>query len=608
MGKERSAKNLNTSERNQNISLEEYTNNNTYLYDAYDCAQKAHNGVTRADGTPYITHPVAVSTIMHGEWGINNLEILAAGYLHDTIEDTEITKKDLEIRFGQKVANWVDGVSKFVSDNKEEVDRETKKKQLNGGFLDPIDNVLKLGDRLHNMRTMGSMPPHKQIAKSEETLNVFAPLAESMGMWKVKTELENLAFKYTDPEKYAIHLNEVNDDERTKPEFTVNLISQIEQMLRSSGIEAQVSTRLNSIVRLKNKRERSHLKSISDMISFRITVDENGDTARQTCYAIVGELRNHFGDMEDLSRFSDAYNSPRENGYSAMHMIINTHAGAVEIAITSKEKEDFNDWGIITLIRKGEQNLSEYSLKLVFTPTGKAKIMSREATGVDFAYSITDDFGNLADSIWIDGKKYPITVVIPHGATVKVELGEGRNWPAIGIENYAQSKAKKRIEGQRKLETRQNEENIGRDIVNEIIENIGLVDLEDLREFKNTKISLKNFLYHLGCKGELENLYYQLGSGRMKSEYFSAELKNREFTKEKLGLSSILLEGADSPGLLEFFAKKVTELGCNIKFNKGIGNDGFIQRFVVEILSEEKKKMLREEFSKDSRIKKVVIV
>ncbi|MDD4938313.1 MAG: HD domain-containing protein, partial [Candidatus Shapirobacteria bacterium] len=180
---------------------------------AYNFAQKSHEGQFRKSGEPYFTHCVEVCNILKNEWGITDENYLVAALLHDTVEDCGLTIEQLKLQFGIEVAELVSGVTKLKSST----DRETLKKVLDKSYINPGVAVIKLADRLHNMRTLQFMKPEKQIEKSQETLDIYTRLAESLGLWNAKTELEDLCFKYLDPEKYQKTLTDLESDPRLSP-------------------------------------------------------------------------------------------------------------------------------------------------------------------------------------------------------------------------------------------------------------------------------------------------------------------------------------------------------------------------------------------------------
>lgn len=582
---------------------------------AYKIAEEAHKGQKRAEGVPYIFHPIAVVHILRTEWGITNPEILAAGFLHDGPEDNTLLTLDyIKREFGPQVASWIDGVSQFRSEksrdrSKAEIDRETLRKVVRRNFIDPTVGILKLADRLHNMRTLQFMSDQKRVAKARETLDVYSPLAESLGMWIVKTELEDLSFRYTEPEIFAKFSKLFNEDPRTNDPFLSYMKSRLENIVLGSGVEANVTVRKNSLVRLKDKKH--PFSDINDVASFRIVVGGDGRiTKRDECYKLLGILREVFKDEEDQSRFDDFYNTPRFNQYSAMHITLDTSIGAVEIAITSDKKEDYNNWGVVSLVRKGERSLQTHALKLVFTPTGQVKFLPPEATGLELAYLIDKKMGAQATGMFINGKYCSISTVIPNGADVEIQRDPRKIAPNTEDVNLSQPTTKKKAEKQLLEKKMKEEETRGKEKVKKIISECGLIDLHDLTKLDEHAGKLGDFLNFLGYKGSLAVLYRLIEYGTVTENDLRQQLKEHGISKKTLRLTTILIEGNDANELLSSFSTEISNHGGNIRWAEGGSEDGkrFSQRFVIEKLSPEAEKKIEEIFRKDTRIDRVVIV
>ena len=590
------------------------------LFEAYGLAEEAHKGRLRAEGIPYFTHCVAVEKIISEEWGIPNLDLRVAALLHDTIEDTDLKLIDIEKRFGPKVAFLVEGVSQLRSErengvSKIEKDRETIKKILNRHLIDAVVSVLKLADRLHNMRTLNFMPTDKQIPKARETADDYAPLAESLGIWVVKTELEDLSLKYTDPKAYKKFSRMLARDPRLNPEFIDNIKSELEFELAKFGIKGEITTRVNSIARLRSKADRAMFRDINDVISFRVILDNKDDEniTLQEVYRTFGIIRQKYLCEEDPKRLDDFYGEKRDNEYSAIQLTIQKPEGAIEIAITSKEREEFNNWGVISLMRRGVTDLKNHSLKLVITSRGPAKFTKPEASGVDVAYLISRDFGLQEEGMLIDGVKHEITEEVPNGANLDIILGKMRNRPRPGLKKAAHLENTKRaIEKQNLQADKEKLSNKGKKAVSEIIKKRGILDLADLYNpvyFPEQAKTLNRLLYRLGCNGQLPELYYQIASG-LNIKLLEAELDQIDITKEKMGFTSVVVHGVDEPGVLQLITSNIRSLGGNIRFNHGGVNGKYIfeQRMIVENLSRESEKELTKVFQSDSRITKVIVV
>lgn len=572
------------------------------LVSAYNFAQKSHEGQFRKSGEPYFTHCVEVFNILKNEWGVKDENCLIAALLHDTVEDTDVTSEQLKLEFGNEVAELVSGVTKLKSST----DQDTLKKVLNKSYIDPRVSILKLADRLHNMRTLEFMKPEKQIDKSRETLDVYTRLAESLGIWNAKTELEDLCFKYLEPEKYQKTLNELKTDKRLSPNFTCYLKSRMEQLLSDNNINGQIEARKSGCWILTEKQEKmalkgksniDSLKDINDLISFRVKLNSIHD-----CYRVLHEIHSDFGEMVDYDRFDEFIGAnKRVNGYEALQTTINFPQGPVEVALMTKEMEEFNNWGVISLINE-KKNLKDYVLKLVFTPTGSVRFLPKNATGVDFAAAINPRVLAEAESINVDGVDKPLTIVIPNASTIRVNIGESRRAPLEGLEDYALLQTRKTIQEQRILEKKDILTKQGQEVLESILIPRGLLVLTDVGD------SINPILYKLGCQG-INDLYFMLGNGSVKENLINEELDLAGITKERLGITSIRLKGQDKPKVLIDVIKRISEMNKNIThIDQKNKNGNFNIRILVKDMSNDDEKLLQQYLSGDTRFSEGLVV
>lgn len=607
------------------LTLEEVMQKYPVVKEAYTRGMRAHEGQFRADKvTPYFTHCIAVARIIVEELGIDNdPEMAAAALLHDTVEDTSLTKEDIRLLFGETIAFLVDGVSKFKSDknlSKAETDRETIRKAFGMSYIDPRVAVLKVaGDRVHNMRTMDVMPPEKQVKKAIETAS-YAKLAESLGMWKVMIELEDLALKYTSPTDFAKFQKMVTEDPRTGELFTSYMSSKLQKIAKDVGVNATIDKQLNGLSRLKHKMLREHrFEKINDVISFRIVVDDkNGwEVGRNDCMKILGKVWEEFGDIEDSQRFDNFLINKTDNGYSAIQITLDYPFSkgkrSVEIAITTKTRDDFNNLGVVSLIKNGIKDVSEYALKLVFTPSGEVKFFKPNATGLDFAYSIESRMGAQATGMMIDGELKPISTIIPNASTVIIIDGQPRVAPDPEAKNFVLPKARRMIEKQEDDKKDQETVAKGKEMLKDILAQRGLFDLYDLIQYKKHAQTMVTMLRHLGAKGYVSNLHRMIGLGQLSLEELDKELTNAGLTKEKLRINSILIEGYDVKNLLGFMGETIAEFGGNIKPMRNSpdevdGKNTFRTTYLVEELPSENIEKLKSAFYKNPAITKVTIV
>ncbi|MEL7666507.1 MAG: HD domain-containing protein [Candidatus Shapirobacteria bacterium] len=573
------------------------------LLRAYNLASESHKGQLRKSGEPYFNHCVEVLKILHDEWGISEEKYLVAALLHDTVEDTGITSGQIKNEFGEEVSELIEGVTKLSNGN----DKDTLSKVLNKSYINPGVAVIKLADRLHNMRTLGFMKAEKQIEKSTETLDVYTRLAESLGLWQVKIELEDLCFKYLDPDSYEQTKQQIDTDPRLDILFISHIKSNIDQLLTESGFNGGVDSRVNGYWCLKEKQRRLSMKGkcspdtfdeINDVISFRVELNSIGD-----CYKLLEIIHKNFGEMVDYDRFDEFIGAnKRVNGYEAIQTTINFPQGPVEIALLTQEMEEFNNWGVVSLIKKNEPDLRDYVLKLVFTPSGSIRFMRKEATGVDFAALINPRVLAEAIGIRVNGNEKAISTVIPNASTIEVLVGKSRRAPMEQLEDFCLPQTRKIIQEQRRLEKRDILIEKGKEIMETILSPRGLLDLSDLGDIINP------ILYNFGCQG-CDDLHFMVGNRSINTDELNMELDKAHITKTELNLSTLRLGGIDCPGILIDVVKIIDEMGTNIVHIDQKNTDNvFLLRIIVKGLNLEQEIKLRGSLGSDDRFNSCVVV
>jgi len=439
---------------------------------AFLTAYNSHHGVVRRSGEPYIVHPIEVTTIlarMHLD-----ADTLAAGLMHDVVEDTPITSEEIEEQFGERVARLVDGVTKlglipWTPEAGEEPQRLIKEKDqqaesLRKMFLAMVDDIgvvlIKLADRLHNMRTLGSMPRHKQIRISQQTMEIYAPLANRLGIWQVKSELEDLAFKYLMPEKFEEINRELAKRVQHSSEYLTMITAQLHELLGEAGVEAEISGRkkhIYSIYRKMNRKSRA-FDEIYDVIGIRILVD-----TVQDCYSALGIVHGRWHPIP--GEIDDYIATPKESMYQSLHTaVIGPDAHPVEIQIRTREMHHVAEYGIAAHWRykeggKGDKRLEakitwlrqlmdwrdevadaeEFveSLKsdvfqdqvYCFTPAGDIIELPNGATPVDFAYRIHTQIGHHCVGATVNGQLVPLDYTLQNAQVVKIRASNAVNGP-----------------------------------------------------------------------------------------------------------------------------------------------------------------------------------
>ena len=310
---------------------------------AYDFASVAHAGQLRMSGEPYFMHPASVAKNI-AEMGFDE-HAIAAGLLHDTVEDTSASIDELEEEFGEQVADIVDGVTKInmmTFDTKEEAQAENIRKMILAMSHDIRVPIVKLADRTHNMRTLQFQKPHKKISISQETMDIYAPLANRLGLHKIKQELEDLSFRYLQPDQYAHIANWLETNQVVERQIINKVISKLEEIMRENKIEGRVFGRIKQVysIYLKMKAQGIPLDEMHDIIAFRVIVKELRD-----CYAVLGLVHALWRPV--AGRFKDYISLPKANGYQSLHStVIGPEGERIEIQIRTEEMNDFAEHGV----------------------------------------------------------------------------------------------------------------------------------------------------------------------------------------------------------------------------------------------------------------------
>ena len=425
--------------------------------DAYEFGAEAHEGQKRLSGEPYIAHPVAVADLL-ADLRLDAPTIIAA-ILHDVIEDTPTAKDEIAERFGADVAELVDGVSKLDHiqfRSRAEAQAESFRKMLLAMVRDIRVIMVKLADRTHNMRTLGSVPPAKRRTVARETLEIYAPIANRLGIHSIKSELEELGFKALYPGRYRIIEKALKRARGNQKQFVGKIADNLRGALEKAGVKGRVEGREKHLysVYQKMRRKRSPLASIVDVFGFRIVVD-----AVDTCYRALGLVHGLYRPMP--GRFKDYIAIPRINGYQSLHTtLFGPNGMPIEVQIRTDDMHRVAESGIAAhwQYKTGEESGKTYrdrasewlqhlmemphggsseefmeSVKLdlfpdkvyVFTPRGEIRRLPRNATAVDFAYSVHTDIGNHCVAAKVDRRLVPLRTPLRNGQTVEIITAKG---------------------------------------------------------------------------------------------------------------------------------------------------------------------------------------
>lgn len=511
-----------------------------FIKRAFFLAKEAHEGVRRRSGEPYLLHPIAVAKIVIDEIGLGVKSVVAA-LLHDVVEDTEYTVEDMERIFGPKIASMVDGLTKmsgvFNADTSEQA--EYFRKVLLTLSDDVRVILIKIADRLHNMRTLGSMPLNKQIKITGETIYLFAPLAYRLGLYSIKSELEDLCMKYRFPQQYAEITQKLHESEASRREFIDKFNAPIIAALNRDNFNYEISGRVKSVYSIWSKMQRKQIpfEEIYDLFAIRIVFKPLPFPSEKTqCWQIYSTITDIYTPKPD--RLRDWISMPKANGYEALHSTVMGPDGVwVEVQIRTQRMEDiaergfaahwkykhatisqdedeFDKWlkQIRAALNSPTENavdfLDNFKLSLytseivVFTPKGEARKMPFGATALDFAYDIHSKIGNNAISAKINHKLEPITTQINSGDQIEIITADTARPKPEWLEIVTTAKAKSAIKSFLKRE-RQN--NIER----------GMQLLEEKMKSLNIQLIgrvLRKIVPIYECNNK-EELYSKIGAG-----------------------------------------------------------------------------------------------
>ncbi len=450
---------------------------------AYQVAKEAHEGQVRKSGEPYIIHPLCVAIIL-ADLELDK-ETIAAGLLHDVVEDTDVTEEDIRREFGDDVALLVDGVTKLgrisYDADKVEVQGENLRKMFLAMAKDIRVIIIKLADRLHNMRTLQYMKPEKQKEKARETMEIYSPIAQRLGIMKIKVELDDLALKYLEPDAYYDLVEKIAMRKSTREEYIASLVDEVGKVIKDAGIQATIDGRVKHFFSIYKKmvNQNKTLDQIYDLFAIRVIVNDVKD-----CYAALGAIHEKYKPIP--GRFKDYIAMPKPNRYQSLHTtLIGKNGQPFEVQIRTYEMHRVAEYGIaahwkykeesngkspsmqeeeklswLRQILEWQQDMSDNhefisllksDLNLFsdavfcFTPSGDVKNLPRGSTPIDFAYSIHSAVGNRMVGAKVNNRLVPIDYVLHNGDRVEIitsqnSKGPSRDW--LNIVKSSQAKTK----------------------------------------------------------------------------------------------------------------------------------------------------------------------
>lgn len=522
--------------RRYNPQTDEVLLNRAYVY-----AMKAHGAQVRASGDPFFSHPLEVAAILT-DYRLDDATIVAA-VLHDTIEDTDSTREEIDRIFGPEIGGLVDGLTKLKRldlVSKRAVQAENFRKLLLAIASDVRVLLVKLADRLHNMRTLHFMAAHKRARIAEETLDIYAPLAGRMGMQRLRDELEDLAFRHLMPDAYATIEERLNDIGR-KNNLRISAIEkELTEALAAAGIKGEVKGRQKQPYSVWRKMERKSIsfEQLSDIFGFRIIVDSD-----ESCYRAIGIVHMRWPAVP--GRFKDYISTPKPNDYRSIHTtVVGPGRQRVELQVRTNAMHDIASNGIAAhvLYKEGhvrvneglnneskafqwlrrtiesladgsspEEFLEHTKLELFldqvfcFTPNGRLIALPRGATAIDFAYAVHTDVGNTAAGAKINGLPAPLLTELRNGDEVEIACSEGQVPPSVWETLVLTGKARSAIRRATRDAMRAQYAGLGRQIVTRAFERAGKVFADD-----RIKIALPRF-----ARSSVEDVLAAVGRGEM---------------------------------------------------------------------------------------------
>lgn len=541
---------------------------------AYEFSEKAHSGQVRRSGEPYISHPLSVAGIL-ADLKLD-LASIATGLLHDTIEDTHATHDQVRAEFGDVVASLVDGVTKISKmnfRNTHEKQGENIRKMIVAMGKDVRVLLVKLADRLHNMRTLNHMPYEKQARIAEETLQIYAPLAGRMGISSLKIELEDLSFRYYRPDKYYELVQKTEKQSRERSHYIDEVRRMLSAELSKVGFKSEIQGRAKHLWSIYRKMQLRNVEfeQIQDILAFRVLVNSISE-----CYEVLGHVHSLWKPIP--GRFKDFIAMPKTNNYQSLHTtVIGPGGERIEIQIRTQEMHLIAERGIAAHWKYKEQknvaqvgdqfdwlrdlvsmhqsvgNSSEFletvktdlfeSEIFVFTPRGEVKELPEGSTPIDFAYSIHTDLGNTCTGARINGKIVPLKYRLQNGDTIEVLTSKSAKPSKDWLKMCVSTKAKSKIRAFVKEEQRRQAHTIGRELLE--------------KEFRKFGLSLSKFLkadeFEKAMKDygvpNYEELCIKVGYGKLEPRHLV----------ERLAPQAKPVDGGDNQSILEKIVKAATK-------------------------------------------------
>lgn len=527
---------------------------NQLITRAFQLAKDAHKGVHRKSGEPYITHPISVAQIVATEIGLGPTSI-ATALMHDVVEDSDYTLEDIENMFNPNIARLIDGLTKIsgVVSMESSMQLENYRKMLLTISDDVRVILIKLADRLHNMRTMQGMPAHKQLKIASETLFIYAPLAHRLGLFRIKTELEDISLKYTEPEMFEDLSNKMEELVNRDFEYLNKFTRTVSGDLKKAGLKFEVKKRTKSIfsIRRKMRNQQVTFEEVYDKYAIRIILDSKLANEKSDCWKAYSVVTENYS--PNPNRLRDWISSPKSNGYESLHSTVMGPEGHwVEVQIRTKRMDDIAENGFaahwkykedssgsnqldswLRRIREfldnpdndSEDFIDSFKMNLfsseifVFTPRGEMVTLPKGATALDFAFDVHSEVGAHCLGTKVNGKLVPLSSPLKSGDQIEVLTSMKQEPKEDWLSFVKTGKAKQRIRQSLKKEK-------------QLITGQGQMTLErklKVLKLKSTHSNIQKLVNYFGLKNP-DELFYKVGLGVIDNK------KLREYARETAGL------------------------------------------------------------------------
>ncbi|NQZ74845.1 MAG: bifunctional (p)ppGpp synthetase/guanosine-3',5'-bis(diphosphate) 3'-pyrophosphohydrolase [Ekhidna sp.] len=525
---------------------------------AFNTSMEAHSGMRRRSGEPYIFHPLEVAEICISEIGLGTTSIVAA-LLHDVVEDTDYEIEDIERLFGKRVAVIIDGLTKIsgVFDQGSSQQAENFRKMLLTLSDDVRVILIKLADRLHNMRTLESMPRHKQLKIANETIYLYAPLAHRLGLYAFKSELEDLYLKYSEPEVFEDIAGKINETKDSRNKFIRNFIRPIKDKLNALNIEYEIKGRPKSIHSIWNKMKKQSVpfEEVYDLFAIRIILNVSFKDEKAFCWQVYSLVTDYYQPNPD--RLRDWISIPKANGYESLHTTVMSDTGKwVEVQVRTTRMDEIAEKGyaahwkykdgkttdetglemwiakVREILEQNNANAIEfvddfrsnlYSDEVfVFTPKGDLKTLPQGATALDFAFDIHTEIGEHCLGAKVNQKLVPLNFELKNGDQVEILTSNkqkpNESWLQYVVSSKAKSKIKDALKEERKVFIDE-----GREIVKRKLKQLKI-------EYKQTV--LEEIANYFNVKSPVDMLYL-VGTGKIDHSLIKSFVKNKKTVVEK---------------------------------------------------------------------------